>query len=154
MQYKLRPGPWFNIKTSYKYRKSHCRDKTVVRSSYLHNGISHTGKMSLYWISPNDIITTCLKTSGTGGFPIKTPLMRSFQVVFVASLDRKLNKYPSCRWLMSGNASTFVFQKFPYSFHQTLVEKRNKQCEYHIVLAGITEGLLMWMKTSRTIFVP
>ena len=48
------PGPWFNIKmSSYQYRKSHCGDKTVVRSSYLHNGISYTGKMaSLYWISP------------------------------------------------------------------------------------------------------
>ena len=46
------PGPWFNIKmSSYQYRKSHCGDKTVVRSSYLHNGISYTGKMSsLYWI--------------------------------------------------------------------------------------------------------
>ena len=42
----------FNIKmASYQYRKSHCWDKTVVRSSYLHNGISYTGKMtSLYWI--------------------------------------------------------------------------------------------------------
>ena len=45
-------GPRFNIKmTSYQYRKSHCGDKTVVRSSYLHNGISYAGKMtSLYWI--------------------------------------------------------------------------------------------------------
>ena len=45
-------GPRFNIKmSSYQYRKSHCGDKTVVRSSYLHNGISYTGKMtSLYWI--------------------------------------------------------------------------------------------------------
>ena len=42
----------FNIKMiSYQYRKSHCGDKTVVSSSYLHNGISYTGKMaSLYWI--------------------------------------------------------------------------------------------------------
>ena len=49
-----RSGPWFNIKMpSYQYRKSHCGDKTVVRSSYLHNGISYTGKMvSFYWISP------------------------------------------------------------------------------------------------------
>ena len=48
------PGPWFNIKmSSYQYRKSHCGDKTVVRSSYLHNGISYTGKMaSLYWFCP------------------------------------------------------------------------------------------------------
>ena len=47
-------GPWFNIKMwSYQYRKSHCGDKTVVRSSYLHNGISYTGKMSsLYWTNP------------------------------------------------------------------------------------------------------
>ena len=36
---------------SYQYRKSHCGDKTVVRSSYLHNGISYTGMMtSSYWI--------------------------------------------------------------------------------------------------------
>ena len=51
-------GPWFNIKMlSYQYRKSHCGDKTVVRSSYLHNGISYTGKMSsLYWIGAQGII--------------------------------------------------------------------------------------------------
>ena len=44
------PGPRFNINmSSYQYRKSHCGDKTVVRSSYLHNGISYTGKKaSLY----------------------------------------------------------------------------------------------------------
>ena len=48
------PGPQFNIKMlSYQYRKSHCGDRTVIRSSYLHNGISYTGKMtSLYWIGP------------------------------------------------------------------------------------------------------
>ena len=48
------PGPWFNIKMlSYQYRKSNYGDKTVVRSSYLHNDISYTGKMtSFYWISP------------------------------------------------------------------------------------------------------
>ena len=46
-------GPWFNKKMpTYQYRKSYCGDKTVVRSSYLHNGISYTGKMaSFYWIS-------------------------------------------------------------------------------------------------------
>ena len=46
------PGPRFNIKmTSYWYRKSHCGDKTILRPSYLHNGISYTGKTtSLYWI--------------------------------------------------------------------------------------------------------
>ena len=48
----MESGPWFNIKmSSYQYRKSHWGDKTVIRSSYLHYGISYTGKMSsLYWI--------------------------------------------------------------------------------------------------------
>ena len=46
------PGPWFIIKMlSYQYRKSHCGDKTILWPSYLHNGISYTGKTtSLYWI--------------------------------------------------------------------------------------------------------
>ena len=39
--------------SSYQYRKSHCGDKTILWSSYLHNGISFTDKMaSLYWICP------------------------------------------------------------------------------------------------------
>ena len=46
------PGPRFNIKTSsYQYRKSHCGDKTILRPSYLHNGVSYNGNTtSLYWI--------------------------------------------------------------------------------------------------------
>ena len=45
-------GDLINIKmSSYQYRKSHCGDKTILRPSYLHNGISYTDKMtSLYWI--------------------------------------------------------------------------------------------------------
>ena len=41
-----------NIKiSSSQYRKSHCGDKMILRPSYLHVGISYTGKMiSLYWI--------------------------------------------------------------------------------------------------------
>ena len=59
------PGPRFNIKmSSYRYRKSHCGDKTVVRSSYLHNGISHTSKMSsLYWIGAQASYFTFLNES-------------------------------------------------------------------------------------------
>ena len=43
---------WNNIKMpSYQYRKSHCGGKTVSRPSYLHNGISYTGKTaSVFWI--------------------------------------------------------------------------------------------------------
>ena len=48
----LSSGGWFNIKmSSCHLRNSHCGDKTVLWPCYLHNGISHTGKMiSLYWI--------------------------------------------------------------------------------------------------------
>ena len=51
-------GGWINIKMpSYQYRKSHCGDKTILRPSYLHNGISYTDKMtSLYWIGAQDTI--------------------------------------------------------------------------------------------------
>ena len=54
--WNLGSGPQFNVKmSSYQYRKSHCGDKMVVRSSYLHNGISYTGKTtSLYWFSPQN----------------------------------------------------------------------------------------------------
>ena len=48
--------PLCNIKMpSYQYSKSHCRDKTVIRLSYIHNEVSNTGKkIFLYWItSPN-----------------------------------------------------------------------------------------------------
>ena len=46
------PGPQFNIKLPfYQYRKSHCGDKTVEMSFYLHSESSCTGKMtSWYWI--------------------------------------------------------------------------------------------------------
>ena len=48
----LYPGPWFDMKMpSYQHKKSHCGDKTVVRSSNLHKGFSYTVQMSfLYWI--------------------------------------------------------------------------------------------------------
>ena len=60
------PGPRFNIKMpSYQYMKSHCGDKTVVKSSYLHNGISSTGKMtSFYWIRAQEIIHIGVATAG------------------------------------------------------------------------------------------
>ena len=43
--------PSINIKCClYQCRKYHCKDKTVFRLSYLHNGISYAGKTtSIYW---------------------------------------------------------------------------------------------------------
>ena len=50
-------GPWFNINMpSYQYRKFHCGDETIVRSSYLRNGISYTGKMSSLYLIEAQLI--------------------------------------------------------------------------------------------------
>ena len=50
ISYDTYPEPRFSIKMpSYQYRKYHCGDKTILRPSNLHNGISYAGKMtSLY----------------------------------------------------------------------------------------------------------
>ena len=51
---------------SYQYRKFHCRDKTILWLSYLHNGISYTGKTaSLYWIATLKTIAHWLKPNMT-----------------------------------------------------------------------------------------
>ena len=53
---KILPSP----NTTYQYGKSHCGDKTILLLSYLHNGISYTGKTtSLYWIRPQ-VPHTCV----------------------------------------------------------------------------------------------
>ena len=56
------PEPCFNKKIpSYQYRKSHCGDKTILRPSYLRNGISFTGKItSLYRIKT--LLVMCVST--------------------------------------------------------------------------------------------
>ena len=102
------PGPRFNIKmTSYQYRKSHCGDKTILRPSYLHNGISYTGKMtSLYWIRAQgdvvhwsscsrmtDLFThrTCTNSDSTSG--VSLLLMHGngvFLLVFSKSFTSRL----------------------------------------------------------------
>ena len=89
-------GPWFNIKmSSYQYRKSHCGDKTILRPSHLHNGISYTGKMlSLYWIRALVVILCLIITK------IKQPLAcvvnsEHLNAVFAGSSFRTLlNLWP------------------------------------------------------------
>ena len=47
--YMSASGGWINIKMpSNQYRKSHSGDKTILRPSYLDNGISYTGRWHLY----------------------------------------------------------------------------------------------------------
>ena len=71
----------FNIKmTSYQYRKSHCGDKTILRLSYLHNGIPYTGKMtSLFWIRALQANTIIQFNT------------IQFKKIFIASYNTKIN---------------------------------------------------------------
>ena len=58
-------GSWFNIKmSSYQYRKSHCGDKTILRPSYLFNGISYTGKRTSFYSIRNHIIRCYMSSQG------------------------------------------------------------------------------------------
>ena len=107
-------GPWFNIQMlSFQYRKSHRGDKTILRPSYLHNGISYTGKMtSLYWIRALITIITVYPMQYAHSFvllclvsvlslvdsPHKWPVMQSFGVFFHVNLNKLLNKQSSCQW--------------------------------------------------------
>ena len=80
------PGPRFNIKiSSYQYRKSHCGDNTVVRSSYLHNGISYTGKMSsLYWVRA--LALRCFVTGAIA--PVAIPMNLHIIVWYITTTNR------------------------------------------------------------------
>ena len=82
-----RAGPQFNMKiSSHLYKNNHCRDKTVERSSYLHNGIFDTGKTtSLYWIRAQ--ITRSRKSVREDN----NDEIKWHSVVFSASPDKQLN---------------------------------------------------------------
>ena len=58
--------------SSYQYRKSHCEDKMVVRSSYLHNEISYTGKMVAFiwmlWVPSINWVQFSFFLGGGGSF--------------------------------------------------------------------------------------
>ena len=84
------PGSHPNIKmSSYQYRKSDCRDKTILRPSYLHNGISNTGNMtSLYWIRVQ-IMCIWMMTVFVCGCKTNVLCMQNMEswvVVFIASI--------------------------------------------------------------------
>ena len=95
-------GPWFNIKLSfYQYRKSHCGDKTVVRSSYLQNGISCTGKMtSLYWITSQVTIG-----SGNGLVPFQ------YQAIIWTNSDLLLTWHLIAKFSLNQNLIFFHSRK-------------------------------------------
>ena len=111
------PGPWFNIKmTSYQYRKSHCGDKTILRPSYLHNGISYTDKMtSLYWIRAQaeiSIVTVFLPMQ-----PVKCELYKG------RSPNAACQEYGYLHF----NRKPLVYDLWQHIFSVTLTQRQNGQ---------------------------
>ena len=113
------PGPWFNIKiSSYQYRKSHCGEKTVVRSSYLHKGISYTGKMtSLYWIRAliftqiTPIITILCQILGSLNWVMvgsMSCLSRVCCWAITSTSDDLLSLEPNLHWNLNQNMENYA----------------------------------------------
>ena len=96
---------WFNKNMpSYQYRKSHCGDKTIMWSSYLYNGISYTGKTSLYWISALCIIDHWLKTflkHEEWGLLSQFPMFHYFLNFSVLSKHHSPSEYHISTWQVS-----------------------------------------------------
>ena len=72
-----------------KYRKSHCGDNTDIRSSYLPNGNSYSGKISsLYWISPLNLFYLKQKRPSHLRVTIASmlPVDASFTVLYYACI--------------------------------------------------------------------
>ena len=108
---------WNKPRTLIQYKDgiSHCGDKTVVRSSYLHIGISYTGKMSsLYWIGV--LIARFMGPTwgppGAGrtpyqGLPTVSNIYMCWNIRIwkINELAMKLNPLSSCHL----TTSTFIF---------------------------------------------
>ena len=81
---------------TYRYKNSHCGDWTILQPSYIHNGISYTGKTTSwrrqYWIRA--LVVCEGNSSVTCGFPSR----RNFGVFFDDNLNKRLNTQLNCRW--------------------------------------------------------
>ena len=53
--------------------KSHCGDKTVERSSYLHNGIFYTGKMASFFLYKTLFLRNYIRLHTTSSYQIDGP---------------------------------------------------------------------------------
>ena len=135
----------FNIKMSfYQYRKSHCGDKTVVRSSYLHNEISYTGKMtSSYWIralglyslngrTPYHKISRSLEAARFG-FKLFQSLW-NLAGISAAALPRCLSNYRAIRPLQHPISRLRDFTRFGGKTSYRLVNRGPALCTVYMHL--------------------
>ena len=121
-------GGRFNKKmSSYQYRKSHCGDKTILRPSYLHNGISYTDKMTfLYWIRA---LALC---GGEGGWGVHwSSLIES--LIFDNFFMLVWTAFQTIKFLLISEASTpMQHHRYEYSVIQTPGIKNDSKCHHQI----------------------
>ena len=95
---------------SYQYGKSHCGDTTVVRSSYLHNEISYTGKCHRYRIGALFVSAQKKKVMDEGLYQILRAthlnrlclwLSEKLQYLHYVSYEDIACTKPSLCWLVS-----------------------------------------------------
>ena len=133
--------------------KSHCGDKTVVRSSYLHNGITYAGKMaSLYCISPLVLFKLTFKQPVTKNYVARMqflvaqqymamdflypPLQRSWKGVYWYHLVR-LSICPSVRlWTESCPLCIFNNTHRIHFIFAHLIKQLQKVCHVYYIIPG------------------
>ena len=130
---------------SCQYRKSHFGDKMVAKSSYLHNGISYTGKItSLYWIDPLgllggtmqhhryiEIVWVLLLPWGTPIFGYNFELVQNNVPPKHAKLLLFLNSQMS-RWWKSRDESHWVSGKSKSVWVKDMDHSSSKVAELHL----------------------
>ena len=109
---------------SYQYKKFHCGDKTVVRSSHLHNGISYTGKTtSLYWISA--LIFTL---EGSGYVFCRN----TKSTVYTTKEDSFVNKTRTITMSLDLIQVEYYDQQTQNQYEILIWEKRNEHIQKHV----------------------
>ena len=151
---------WFNIKmSSYQYRKSHCGDKTLLRPSYLHNGISYTGKMtSSYWIRAldPDAWDACHKPSGSDALMSGTQQLSSLHYVtwwswYLKSLATELFLQQFVQANTKENTKALHYRHFVRGSHRWPVDfPQNwtviwKVFLHHAVIMLLRYGVSKWL---------
>ena len=138
----------FNIKmSSYQYRKCHCGDKTVVKSSYLHNGISYTGKTtSLYWIRALDhCFAVCQATIWTSaGILLIGPLGTNFSEILI-----KINTF----WLKKIHLKMTSVKWQPFCLRLNVLTSKCRRCSTFsgVILYIMSSWYFLKMHNNRMV---
>ena len=135
----------------YWYKNSHCADQTVIRLSYLHNGISYTSKV-IFFIESAPWIFNYLNT-------IICKTFKWYRLTICSMLSMILAK---CVFLIDDNRIPFICKSY-HCFCDVCSHRKlgvHWNIDYHCLVDGLHVGSLVWHqamsnsdKAKRVIFV-